>query len=93
MDPFAVWYGTFAVLLALWLLITRQDRKYFFYFLSGALLGFLFDTLAFNSGVYSYPGFFLLKITGLPLSMTLAEGFSVALVIWGYNKLVAPRIK
>ena len=82
MDPRILWYGTF-IALAIWYLaiqLTTKDKRYFIYFLSGALLGFYFD-LTFTSVNATYPDFYFVKIFGLPLSMTIAEGFSVAIVI------------
>ena len=45
------------------------------------LFGFYFDITSFTFGYYSYPDFFVLKIFGLPISMTIAEGFSMTITI------------
>ncbi|MFH1182264.1 MAG: hypothetical protein V1702_04855 [Candidatus Woesearchaeota archaeon] len=84
MDEQYLWYGLFVLLLTSYLAIqltAENKRKYFFYFLAGCLLGFYFDIVSFTRGYYSYPGFYFLKILGLPFSMTLAEGFSVVITI------------
>lgn len=90
MASAALWYGLFAVLLAAYLLIqltVENKKKYFAYFVAGAVLGFYFDIVSFTSGYYSYPDFYKLKILGLPISMTLAEGFSVAITIYVFESL------
>lgn len=84
----ALWYGLFAVLLMGYLLIqftVRNKKKYFVYFVAGAVFGFYFDIVSFANGYYSYPGFYRLTILGLPFSMTLSEGFSVAIIIYLYE--------
>ncbi|MBI3036974.1 hypothetical protein HYY73_04475 [Candidatus Woesearchaeota archaeon] len=84
----AVWYGLFAVLLLCYLAIqltVKDRRRYFIYFLAGAVFGFYFDIFSFANGYYSYPDFYKLTLFGLPVSMTLAEGFSVAITIYLYE--------
>ena len=88
MPSAALWYGLFAVLLTAYLLIqftVENKKKYFIYFMAGVILGFYFDIVSFMNGYYSYPDFYKFKILGLPFSMTLAEGFSVAIVIYLYE--------
>lgn len=80
-----LWYGLFAILLLAYLLIlltAKSKWKYFVYFAAGAALGFYFDIVSFANGYYSYPGFYKLAVFGIPFSMTLAEGFSVAITIY-----------
>jgi hypothetical protein len=79
-----LWLGIFIVLLVVFLLClraTNRKRKYMVYFFSGALLGFYFDIVSFTKGYYSYPNIFPLTIMGLPLSMTIAEGFSIVITM------------
>jgi uncharacterized membrane protein YoaT (DUF817 family) len=73
------------ILLVIYLIIqfkTQNKMRYFLYFVFGCVFGFYFDIVSFTQGYYSYPDIFYIKILGLPLSMTLAEGFSVAITIY-----------
>ncbi|MBI4176668.1 MAG: hypothetical protein HY518_05660 [Candidatus Aenigmarchaeota archaeon] len=82
-DALFLWYGIWVGLLIAFLisLYTARSRKlYLLYFAFGALFGFYFDIVSVASGYYSYADL-LLGIYGVPLSMTIAEGFSVAIVI------------
>ena len=88
MGNWYVWLGIFVVLLVGFLLClwtTNRKRKYLVYFISGMLLGFYFDIVSFTNGYYSYPTIFPLTIMGLPLTMTIAEGFSIAITIRGFE--------
>ena len=79
-----LWYGIWLILLVVFLVILRTSkiRKiYLLFFLFGMLFGFYFDIISFTFGYYSYPDFFLFKIFGLPLTMTIAEGFSIAITM------------
>lgn len=81
--PF-LWLGTWIILLIIFLIIVyrAKNRKlYLLYFIFGMAFGFYFDMVSFTLGYYSYPGFFPMKVLGLPLSMTIAEGFCVVIVI------------
>jgi hypothetical protein len=87
-DPLIFWYGIWAVLLAGFLIILKMDRNrraYFLYFFFGMAFGFYFDSVSFAMGYYSYPDIFPLVLFGLPVSMTIAEGFAVAITIWLYG--------
>ena len=80
-----MWHGLFVLLLLGYVIIqfaVKSKKRYFLYFISGCVLGFYFDIVSFANGYYSYPDFYRLKILGLPFSMTLAEGFSVAIAIY-----------
>ena len=64
------------------ILQTAENRKkYLLYFVFGMLFGFYFDITSFTFGYYSYADFFLFKIFGLPITMTVAEGFSITITI------------
>lgn len=79
-----LWYSLFTLLFAVFLYIlykAKNRKKYLLYFIFGSLFGFYFDTVSFNLGFYSYPGLYAIRIMGLPLSMTIAEGFSVSITI------------
>ena len=87
----AVWYmwmGIFSLLLVAFLLSvwsTKKRGKYALYFVTGVVFGLYFDTISFFSGYYSYPDIFPVTFFGLPLSMTIAEGFSVAITIRAFE--------
>lgn len=84
------WYGLFVILLLAYLLIqskVKAKKRYFIYFIAGSLLGFYFDIVSFTNGYYNYPDFYKFKLLGLPFSMTLVEGFSVAITIYIFEFL------
>ena len=95
MNPQIIWYAIFLVLLATYLVIQvlTGDKKYFIYFILGSFFGFYFDLISFINGYYSYPDFYHFKLFGLPISMTLAEGFSIAITIYLFNRFILPKIK
>ena len=63
------------------ILYTEKRKKlYFLYFIFGMIFGFYFDSISIISGYYSYPELFI-SVHGVPLSMTIAEGFSVVITI------------
>ena len=79
-----IWYTIFGILLSGFLFIMYREQKkklYLAYFLTGMIFGFYFDVVSFANGYYSYPDFYPVKILGLPVTMTIAEGFSVAITI------------
>ncbi len=81
--PF-LWLGTWIILLIIFLIIVyraKNRKPYLLYFIFGMAFGFYFDIISFALGYYSYPGFFPMKVLGLPFSMIIAEGFSVVIVI------------
>ena len=90
MNPQIIWYTIFLTLLLfyIYIQILTKDKKYFVYFLLGSVFGFYFDFVSFVNGYYSYPNFYYFKLFGLPFSMTLSEGFSVAITIYLFERLV-----
>lgn len=88
MSGFVLWYTIFTVLLIAFLFILWEDKRWLYYMIAGSALGFLIDFFSFSWGYYTYPDFYTFPIMGIPFSMTLAEGFSVALLIWAYERLV-----
>jgi hypothetical protein len=60
---------------------TKNKKLYILYFIFGIIFGFYFDIVSFTFGYYSYPDFFPFKLFGLPISMVLAEGFSIVITI------------
>ena len=84
MDNPLIWYGIWLVLLAGFVFILYKEKRkrlYSAYFLTGMAFGFYFDFVSFTYGYYSYPDFYPVRMFGLPLSMTIAEGFSVAITM------------
>lgn len=79
-----LWYLIFAALFVGFLFIYSREkskRRYLVIFVSGCVFGLYFDIVSFTNGWYSYPDFYVDKIFGLPFSMIIAEGFSVAIVV------------
>ena len=60
---------------------SENRKKDLLYFIFGMLFGFYFDITSFTFGYYSYPDFFMFKIFGLPITMTIAEGFSITITM------------
>ena len=78
------------VLLLSYLLVlfrVKNRYTYFLYFVSGSLIGFYFDTIAISQGYYSYSPYGFV-IFGMPVLITLAEGFAVAITIYLFEWLV-----
>ena len=92
MNPyvFIEYYLVFFAIFISFLFIIFETKKpiYFWYFIFGSILGFISDTLSFNFGYLYYPSFFLIKILGLPFSMTLAEGFASSITIYLFDTYV-----
>lgn len=88
MSTEALYYIVFSLLLVAFLVVLHisKNRKYFYYFVVGAIFGFYFDFISFTNGFYSYPSFYKLQILGIPFTMTLAEGFAVAILIFTVEK-------
>jgi len=85
MNEAYYWYAIFAALLVSYLFIFRYvkaKRRYFFYFVAGSVLGYGFDLISFTNGYYYYPDFYKVLLFSLPVSMTIAEGFAVAITIY-----------
>lgn len=82
-----LWHVFFIVLLIGYSLIlakVKNKRTYVFYFLFGVLFGFYFDAISVWQNYYTYHYYFP-SIFGVPLTVTLAEGFSVAITIYLYE--------
>lgn len=90
MNPEIMWYAISLVLLVVYLAIQilTKNKKYFIYFILGSVFGFYFDYVSFVNGYYSYPNFYYFKLFGLPISMTLSEGFSVAILMYLFEKFI-----
>jgi len=82
-DTLLIWTGILAVLAAAFMIILYKENNrklYLLYFFFGAIFGFYFDAVSVAQGYYSYPELFL-NLLGVPVTMTIAEGFSVAITI------------
>ncbi|MBI2580659.1 hypothetical protein HYV85_02525 [Candidatus Woesearchaeota archaeon] len=82
-----VWYVFFIALLIgyfLILAIVKNKRAYVLYFVFGVLFGFYFDLFSVSQNYYTY-NYYFPSIFGVPLTVTLAEGFSVAITIYLYE--------
>lgn len=87
-----LWLGLVLVLFLAYVYIlysTKKKLNYFFYFLAGSILGFYFDIVSYTNNYYTYPDFYKFTLLGLPISMTLAEGFSVAITIYIFEYVYA----
>ena len=94
-SPAVLWFALFAIL-GVWyaaILWNGNDKRaYLAYAIAGSLLGFYFDFVSFTSGYYTYHSFYQDTLFGIPLTMTLAEGFSVAITIWLFDTFIKPRL-
>ena len=70
------------------LYLVENKKKYFLYCAFGIIFGFYFDIVSYSNGYYTYPDFYKITILGLPLTMTLAEGFSVGIAIYLYSIVI-----
>jgi len=85
------WFGSFAVFMAAFLLILwkEKDIRFLFYAVFGSITAFfLFDVPSYSLGFYAYrTPYYILSVMDIPISMTLAEGFCIAITIYIYEKL------
>ena len=82
-----LWYGFFVIILTGYFLIlfTVKDKyRYVVYFISGFLLGFYFDFVSVLQNYYTYHYYFP-SFLNVPITVTVAEGCSVAITIYLYN--------
>ncbi len=89
-----MWTAFFTVFAIAFILILWKERdvRYLFYGVFGALFGFMFDTTAVSLGYYSYILTPFMLIQDIPLTVTIAEGFCIAITIYIFEKLIKPRI-
>jgi len=89
MSSSILWYTTFLGLMFGYLIVqfSTKNKKYFYYLLLGMIFGFYFDIVSFTNGYYSYPDFYLFKVLGIPFTMTIGEGFSVAITIYIFDRI------
>jgi hypothetical protein len=90
-HPSAFWFGSVAAFTAAFLFILWRERdiRFVFYALAGSLTAFfLFDVPSYHLGFYLYrTEHYLASILGIPVSMTAAEGFCIAITIYAYEKI------
>jgi hypothetical protein len=90
-TPTLFWYLCFLCFLLgfVYILWKERDWRFFFYFVFGSLVAFfVFDTFSTVLGYYQYSTqHFLFSIGGVPISMTIAEGFCIAITIYLFERL------
>ena len=90
-TPMQFWYSSFAIFLAAFVFILWRERdpRFFLYFVFGSIVAFfVFDAPSSHFGYYEYlTQHYLVSFLGVPLSMTIAEGFCIAIAIYMYEKL------
>ena len=80
-----IWLALF-VIFSIILYKEKRRKLYFLYFIFGMIFGFYFDYVSVFFGYYTYPELFI-GIYGVPLSVTIAEGFSIAITVWMFEIL------
>ena len=85
-----LWYLMLGIIVAVYLavLLRTKDKRYLFYFIAGAAVGFYLDIVSVSQGYYTYHQYFP-SVLGVPLSVTVAEGSSVAVTIFLYKEIIS----
>ena len=87
----SAWYLFFAIFLLgfAFVLWKKKEIRYFFYFMFGTMLGLcLFDLPSIAFGYYAYStNPYFLPLYGVPLTVSLEEGFAAAITIYVYEFL------
>ncbi len=90
-TPPQFWALSFAVFLAAFAFILWEERdiRFFFYFMFGSVIAFfVFEVPSISAGYYAYNvQHFLISFYGVPLTISLAEGFCIAIAIYLYESL------
>lgn len=83
-----IWAGYLIASGIVFLLIVlkERDRRWIYYAGSGTLLAFIFDAASVNLGYYTFTIPF--QVYGVPLTVLLAEAFSVCITIFLFEKLL-----
>ena len=84
MNIESYWYIVFVILIAVYLFIqfsVKNRKRYFMYFISGAVFGFMFDAISLSQKYYVYYPYPPV-ILGAPLSVTIGEGCAVAITMY-----------
>lgn len=83
------WYIFFGVIILVYIgvLIYTKDKRYLYYMLTGIVAGFYFDVISVSQNYYIYYPYPPV-ILGVPLTVTLAEGASIAIMIFVYKELI-----
>jgi len=90
-DTLLIWCMIWAALCIAYVVCawtSGRKKLYLAYFLVGMAFGFYLDLASFISGYYSYPDFYRIAFLGIPLAMTVAEGFSVGITIRLFGKFM-----
>jgi hypothetical protein len=89
-EPPLFWLLSFLCLFItfVYIIAREKDTRFFIYFVSGAVVGLFFDTIQVYMGYYHYSdGVYYVFLNGVPVTMTLAEGFCIAITIYLFEKL------
>ncbi|MBI2143154.1 hypothetical protein HYU20_02325 [Candidatus Woesearchaeota archaeon] len=88
-----LWYPMMGIIFLAFIgvLFYSKDRKYIFYFITGGITGFYLDLVSVTQGYYSYYPYFP-HIFGVPLTVTISEGSSVAITIFLYKEIISKAL-
>ena len=88
-----MWTLTFAALVTgfISVLFITKEKRFFWYFAWGAILGFLIDIVSVSSGYYQYFLYPQYPGLGFPLTVSLAEGCAVSVTIFLFDRFIKPR--
>ena len=88
-DAITVWTFIFIALMIAFSLIifkSKYRKLYLLYFIFGMIFGFCFDSLSVFLNYYTYAELYL-NIIGVPITVTIAEGFAVVITIKIFEKI------
>ena len=88
------WYVMFTIIVAAFigLLLYSKDKRYLFYFITGSAVGFYLDFVSVSQGYYTYYQY-VLSFLGIPLTVTIAEGCSIAITVFLFRTVVSKILK
>lgn len=84
-----LWYIFFLLILLAYLLViwkAKNKKKFLIFFLVGSIFGFYFDLVSVTQDYYSYHQYFS-SIYRVPLTVTIAEGGAVGIIIYLFEYL------
>ncbi|MFQ6009548.1 MAG: hypothetical protein ACE5J7_00270 [Candidatus Aenigmatarchaeota archaeon] len=68
------------------ILLNEKDRRWLYYAVSGTLFAFIFDATSVSLGYYTFTIPF--QVFGVPLTVLLAEAFSVCIPIFLFERFL-----
>lgn len=90
-DIVSAWYFFFVLFLSgfAFVMWKKRELRYFLYFVFGTIAGLiLFDLPSIAFGYYAYStNPYFLPLYGVPLTVSLEEGFAAAITIYVYEFL------